>query len=109
MEATATRSGLIGFVIEGLVQVVGYAVLRRLFVSGGIPYQQKHENGNEQMATAACPTRVVLINYGSSFGCCNSLVVSRRQLLGYAPSSEAAAEYGRFPGASRPSNPNVSS
>ena len=59
--------------IEGLVQVVGYAVLRPLFVSGGIPYQQKHENGNEQMATAACPTRVVLINYGSSFGCCQFL------------------------------------
>jgi hypothetical protein len=43
------------FVIESLVQVVGYAVLRRLFVSGGIPYQQKHENGNEQMAARRVP------------------------------------------------------
>jgi hypothetical protein len=55
MEATATRSGLIGFVINGLVQVVGYAVLRRLFVSGGIPYQQKHEHGNEQMGGRHVP------------------------------------------------------
>jgi hypothetical protein len=38
------------------VQVVGYLVPRRLFLSGGIPYQQKDEHGNEQLRGRRLPT-----------------------------------------------------